>query len=198
VTGLPDARKALASYLTGFLIRFLARTGITPDTLTWLGFFVAISAVALIVTGHLFAAGFVVLIAGFFDILDGALARSTNRVTPFGGILDSTLDRLAEAVLLIGIMLVYAREQRVAEVLLVGAVLAVSFLVSYIRARAEAAGLECQEGIFTRTERVIVLSLGLLLSRFDYVLTIALGIIGLFSLITVVHRLFHVFRQTKN
>lgn len=198
MTRLPEDRKALADYLTRFIVRLLARTRITPDILTWLGFFVAVGAAALIVTGHLFAAGFVVLIAGFFDILDGALARSTNQVTPFGGILDSTLDRLAEAVLLLGILLVYAREQRVAEVLVVGIVLIGSFLVSYIRARAEAAGLECQEGIFTRTERVIVLSLGLLLSRFNYVLTVALGIIGVFSFITVVHRLFHVYRQTKN
>ncbi|MBA7706466.1 hypothetical protein ES703_115320 [subsurface metagenome] len=86
-------------------MRFLARTSITPSIITWFGFLLAVGAAALIIAGHLFAAGFVVLFAGFFDMLDGALARHTNRTTCFGAVLDSTLDRLSEAVLLIGILL---------------------------------------------------------------------------------------------
>jgi CDP-diacylglycerol--glycerol-3-phosphate 3-phosphatidyltransferase len=159
---------------------------------------VSVGAGVLIVTGHLFAAGFVVLAAGFFDILDGALARSTNRVTRFGAVLDSTLDRLAEAVILIGLLVVYAREPAVAEVALVSVTLIGSQLVSYVRARAEGLGLQCEVGIFTRAERVVVLVLGLLLSQFDYALIIALAIILVFSYVTVGQRLFHVWQQTKN
>jgi len=70
--------------------------------------------------------------------------------------------------------------------------------VSYVRARAEALGLECQVGLFTRPERVIVLALGLLLSQFDYALVVALTIIAVFSFITVGQRLRHVRRQTKS
>ena len=147
---LSEVRKTAAYYLTQPAVWLLAKTPVTPSAITWFGFLLAAGAAALIATGHLFAAGFVVLIAGFFDILDGALARSTNRTTRFGAILDSTLDRLAEAVLLLGILFLFAREQSVAEILLVGVALVGSLLVSYIRARAEALGLECKVGLFTR------------------------------------------------
>jgi len=163
--------------------------------LSWSGFILALGAAALVVTGHLFAAGFVVLVAGFFDILDGALARLLEKVTPFGAVLDATLDRLSEAVLLLAILAVYAIQQSLLGVLLVGAALIGSQLVSYIRARAEAQGLECRVGIFTRAERVVVLALGLLLSYFTPALAIALAIIVVFSLVTVVQRLVYVWRQ---
>ena len=175
----------------------MARTPVAPNAISWFGLLVAIGAAALVITEHLFAAGFVVLGAGFFDILDGALARSTNRTTRFGAILDSTLDRLAEAVLLLGILVLYAREQSVTGILVVGLALIGSLLVSYIRARAEALGLECQAGLFTRAERVVVLALGLLLSQIDYALVIALAIIVVFSFITVVQRLLYVWQQIK-
>ena len=138
-----------------------------------------------------------VLAAGFFDMLDGALARYTNKVTRFGAVLDSTLDRLSEAVLLLGILVLYAREQSVALILLVGAALIGSLLVSYIRERAEALGLECQVGFFTRPERVVVLALGLLLNQFFEALAIALAIVVVLSFFTVGHRLIHVWQQTK-
>jgi CDP-diacylglycerol--glycerol-3-phosphate 3-phosphatidyltransferase len=198
VSRLTELRKTLASYFTRSVVGPLAKTPLTPNTITWIGLLVTIGAGALIVTGHLFAAGFVVLAAGFFDILDGALARSTNRVTRFGAVLDSTLDRLAEAVILIGLLVVYAREPAVAEVALVSVTLIGSQLVSYVRARAEGIGIHCEVGIFTRAERVVVLALGLLLSQFDYALIIALVIIMVFSYVTVGQRLFHVWQQTKN
>ena len=99
--------------------------------------------------------------------------------------------------MLLGILVLYAREQSVVGILVVGLALLASPLVSYIRARAEALGLECQVGLFTRTERVIVLALGLLLSQIDYALITALAIIVVFSLITVTQRLLYVWRQTK-
>ncbi len=185
-------RDTVANYLTQPAVRLLARTSITPSTLTWFGFLLAVGAAALIIAGHLFAAGFVVLFAGFFDMLDGALARHTNRTTCFGAVLDSTLDRLSEAVLLIGILLYIANQSSVA-VLLVFLALLGSLLVSYIRARAEALGLECQVGLFTRAERVIVLALGLLLNQ----IVIALAIIVAFSFFTFGQRLIYVWQQTK-
>ena len=194
---LSEARKTVAHYLTQPVVRLLAKTCITPNAITWFGFLLAVGAAAFIITGHLFAAGFVVLLAGFFDILDGALARHTNRTTHFGAVLDSTLDRLAEGVLLLGILVLYAREQSVAGILLVSLALLGSLLVSYIRARAEALGVECQVGLFTRAERVIVLALGLLLNQFAYALVIALAIIAIFSFITAGQRLLYVWQQTK-
>jgi CDP-diacylglycerol--glycerol-3-phosphate 3-phosphatidyltransferase len=178
------------------VVRVLARTPLTPDVLTWFGFVLIIGAAALIITGHPFAAGFVVLVAGFFDILDGALARHTGRVTPFGGVLDSTLDRLSDAALLVAILVFF--ENTLWLVLLVFLALVASLLVSYIRARAEAVGLECQGGIFTRSERIIVLALGLLLSNLTNALVIALAIIAAFSFFTAGQRLFSVWRYQKS
>lgn len=149
-------------------------------------------------TGHLFAAGWVVLVAGLFDMLDGALARHTKQVTKFGAILDSTLDRLAEAVLLLSILFLYAREGATFGALLVGITLLGSLMVSYIRARAESLDIECLVGLFTRPERVIVLALGLLLNQIDYVLIIALAIIAVFSFFTAGQRLVYSLKQSKN
>ncbi len=193
MANLSAVRYTVANYLTQPAVRLLTRTSITPSTITWFGFSLAVGAGALIITGHLFAAGFLVLLAGFFDILDGALARYTNRTTRFGAVLDSILDRLAEAVLLLAILVLFARDQSVAQILLVSVALLGSLLVSYIRARAEALGVECQVGLFTRAERVIVLALGLWLNQ----VVIALAIIVVFSFITVGQRLVYVWQQTR-
>ena len=197
MTKIVEIRESLAYFLTRPIVRLLARTAVTPNILTWFGFLVTIGAGVLIVTGHLFAAGFVVLAAGLFDIMDGALARYTNQVTRFGGVLDSIIDRLAEAVLLVSLLVLYVEEQSLIGTLLIGIALPGSLLVSYIRARAEAAGLECKVGIFTRGERVIVLALGLLLNQVNYALIVALGVIALFSIFTAGQRLFHVWKQTR-
>ena len=201
---LPQIRKTLGYYLAEPVVRFLAIIPISPNALTWLGFFLIVGAAALIATGHLLAAAFTVLFASFFDILDGALARRTNRTTRFGGILDSTLDRLSDGVLLLGILVLFVltEEQSVLftmlarewAILLVFVALLGSLLVSYIRARAEAAGLECQVGLFTRAERVVVLVLGLFLNQ----IVIALAIIAAFSFITAGQRLVYVWQRAKD
>ena len=201
---LPRFRKTMGYRITEPVVQLLATMPISPNTLTWLGFLLTVGAAALVATGHLLAAGLLVLFAGFFDMLDGALARRTNRTTRFGGVLDSTLDRLSEAALLLGILVLFllAGEESTLftllaqkwSILLVGVALLVSPLVSYIRVRAEAMSLECQVGLFTRTERVIVLVLGLLINQ----IVIALAIIVAFSFVTVVQRLICVWQQTKN
>jgi len=201
---LPQVRKTIAYRITEPVVQLLATTPISPNAITWLGFLLTVGAAAFIATGHLIAAGLMVLFAGFFDILDGALARRTNRTTRFGSILDSTLDRLSEAALLLGILVLFllTEEQSVLftllaqewSILLISVALLSSLLVSYIRARAEAMGLECQVGLFTRAERVVVLALGLFLNQ----IVIALAIIVVFSFITAGQRLVYVWQQTKN
>ncbi len=195
-------RKTAAYYLTEPTVRLLAKTSITPSMITWMGLCLAAGAAALIIMGQLLAAGFLVLIAGYFDILDGALARRTDQTSRFGAILDSTVDRLSEAVVLLGILALFlftedqslfALLSRNWSILLIGLALLSSPLVSYIRARAEALRIECQVGIFTRAERVIVLALGLLINQ----VTIALAIITALSLVTAGQRLLYVRKQAK-
>ena len=177
------------------MVGVLARTPLTPDVISWFGFALILGEAALIITGHPFAAGFVVLAAGYFYILDGALARHTGRVTPFGGVLDSTLDRLSDAALLVAILVFF--ENTLWMVLLVFLAFISSLLVSYIRARALNAGLEPGRGIFTRSERIIVLALGLLLSSLTNALVIALAVITAFSFFTAGQRLFYAWRSQK-
>lgn len=201
MTRWSQSRKTVADYFTRPVVQLLAKTPIAPNTISWLGFLIAVGAASLIITGHLFAAGFVVLLAGFFDILDGALARSTNRNTRFGAILDSSLDRLGEAVVLLAILVFYllkANERPIIVALLVSLTIIGSLMVSYVRARAEALDLKGEAGLFSRAERVVVLALGLLLSQIGYALITALAIIMVFSFITVSQRLLYVWRQTKN
>jgi CDP-diacylglycerol--glycerol-3-phosphate 3-phosphatidyltransferase len=195
---LTEVRKS-AYHITEPLVPFLTRRHITPTTLTWIGFAISLGAAALIATGHLFPAGFVVLASGFFDMLDGALARHNNQVTRFGAVLDSTLDRVSEAVLLLAVLIFYlsSGSQATVGILVTGLALIGSPLVSYVRAKAETIGLECKIGLFTRSERVIVLTIGLLASYFSYALVTALAIIALFSFITAGQRLYYVLKQTK-
>lgn len=195
---LDRARSILAQRFTSPVVQMLARTSVIPSALTWLGFVISLGAMALIISRHLFAAGFVVLAGSLFDMLDGALARKTGRVTKFGAILDSVLDRFSEAAILLGILVFYTGEQHSAGILLVATTLFISQMVSYTRSRAEAQGLEGRKGLFTRPERVAALVLGLLLSRYSYALFTAVAIIGVFSLITVVERLVRAWRQAKS
>jgi CDP-diacylglycerol--glycerol-3-phosphate 3-phosphatidyltransferase len=195
--GLQASRKVLARHFTLPVVKLLAKTPVTPNALTVCSLVITVGAALLVGTEHFVAAGLVLLFAALFDIFDGALARATNRVTTFGAALDSTLDRLAEAAIMIGLLVVYARAQALPEIVLAGVALVSSFMVSYVRARAEGLGVECQVGIFTRSERIALLVLGLLFAQFDYVLVAALSIITFFSVITVGQRLYEVWKRTK-
>ena len=198
MTALQGIRRSLGKYFADPIVRLLEKTHVSPNTITWLGFLITIVAAVLIALGHPFAAGFVVLFAGLFDMLDGALARLTNRVTRFGGVLDSTLDRASEAVVFIGIAVLYANNQSIRGVAVSGIALMTSQLVSYIRARAEAININCEVGVFTRPERVVILSIGLLLSKLNFALLIALAIITILSFITIIQRIYLVWQKTKS
>jgi CDP-diacylglycerol--glycerol-3-phosphate 3-phosphatidyltransferase len=198
MTKLDSCRKVIAEHVTKPIVNVLSKTPLTPDIITWMGFVITIIAGALIVTEHFLAAGIVVLVAGLFDMLDGALARATGKTTRFGAILDSTLDRLSEAILLVTLLAVFVKYGQVTESILAAVALVGSLVVSYIRARMEGLGIECKAGLFTRPERVIILALGLMLSQFDNALLITLAVITFFSWITVIERMVYAWRQTRS
>lgn len=185
---LAELRANLALRITNPVIGILGKSGIKPDALTFTGLAVNIGAAYVIATGHFPLGGILILVAGLFDLLDGALARFAKKTTKFGAILDSTVDRISEAAIFCGLLVWYMPGR--SEILLIFAVLIGSFLVSYIRARAEGLGLECKGGLFTRAERVIVLAVGLLVNQ----VVIALWILVVFVYITVVQRLVYLRR----
>ena len=198
MTNLEGARRTLGKYFTEPLVTVLEKTHITPNALTVIGMLITFVAAALVALKHPFAAGWVVLFAGLFDLLDGALARRTNKVTKFGGVLDSTLDRISEAAVLIGIAVFYANRHSTPGVAVTGITLIASQLPSYIRAKAEILNINGEIGLFTRPERVVILVLGLLLSSFKNVLLIALIIIAVLSFFTAGQRLLQVWKKTKS
>ena len=190
---LNRARRALAQPVSDLAGRILARTPLTPNLLTLIGFLLAVVVACVLATGHLFLGGFLVLLSGVFDILDGALARATGHITRFGGLLDSTLDRFSEAVIFLGLLAFYVERGSYQESLLVCAALIGSIMTSYVRARAEGLGLKCEVGIFTRPERVILLAIGLIANQ----MLVILWIMAVLSNLVAVQRVIHVWRQTR-
>ncbi len=168
---------------------------ITPNAVTVLGLLVTTAAAYLASQDLLFFAGIVLLLASVMDMLDGALARLTNRAGPFGAALDSVADRLGEALLLVGLVVFYLDRDDKAGVLLVFAVLVSSFIVSYVRARGEGLGVTMKEsGLVTRVERVLIMVLGLLTGWVMPVLVVLL----VASVVTASQRLRHIWRQTRH
>jgi CDP-diacylglycerol---glycerol-3-phosphate 3-phosphatidyltransferase len=193
---LTDVRRNLAARMTTPLVGVMSRAGITPNALTLLNLALNVVAACVIARGQFLPGGILVLVSGLFDLLDGAVARFTGRSTKFGAVLDSTVDRITEAAVLFGLLVWYTREPTHGhrpEILLLFAVLIGSFLVSYVKARAEGVDWQCGVGLFTRAERVIVLAIGLIVNR----VFIALCVLGVFAFITVLQRLAHLQKQAR-
>ena len=197
-------REALSRYLETPASRSLASLGVSAGLLTALGFLVTVCAACLAGMGLLLAAGLVFLAGGAMDLLDGALARATGRVTTSGALLDSVADRLGEGALFVGIGVNTVLADRetgglVAMVVVLLLALLFSQMVSYIRARAEGLGVPCKVGVATRPERVALLSLGLVLQAvgLDPALLVTVGVVALLSLLTTAQRFLHVRRQLR-
>ncbi len=175
------------------LVRGLTAMRVRPDTLTMLGWTLAVGAAVLFALGHIRFAGAVMLVAGLFDALDGAVARESNRISRFGAFLDSTVDRFSESAVFAGILFYYASETRPFEVLLAAAAMTFSLLTSYTRARAEGLDVDCEVGILERAGRVVILSL----SAISGFLTVGMILVAVGALITTLQRIFHVRRETN-
>ena len=176
------------------LISALRWLRVTPNQITVAGTVLNVAAAALVIADHLIYAGIVFLVAGCFDMLDGALARLAQKVTPFGAFLDSTLDRVSEGVMFAAIAYLLAVEGRSIDVGLVVLALLGSILVSYTRARAESLDVECKVGLMSRPERIILIAIGLFFDVLPYVIYIMLAL----TAFTVVQRVVHTYRQLNN
>ena len=180
--------------------RLLGAMGLSPNAVTLLGFGVAAGAAVLVGAGFLLAGGIVFLAGSVLDLMDGAMARQSGRVTRFGGLLDSVMDRLGEAALFLGIA-VYGVRAGLGEgrllFLIVALLLALtaSQTVSYLRARGEAAGIETKTGVMTRPERVVLLALGLILGL--RALEVILVIVAAVSALTLLQRLYRIKREVR-
>lgn len=181
------------------IARVVARTGITPNGVTLLGFAGNGLAALLAARGQFIAAGLVMLVASSLDLIDGALARAMGRATPFGAVFDAVLDRYSEAVVLLGLVIYATDREAYREVALLFAALTGSVLVSLIRALAETRGLSLREGLFTRAERVLLIASALVLAHWtEMALPIALGVLAVLTQVTAFQRLYAVWVKLRD
>jgi CDP-diacylglycerol--glycerol-3-phosphate 3-phosphatidyltransferase len=189
------------------VMRPLARTGVTPNMLTLIGLLLTTFTAGVIAFNHLRIGGTLVLVAGIFDMFDGAMARVTQKSSRFGAFFDSTLDRYAEGILLLGII-IYAQLHlpaqpitgniTIADVVIWLTYIAAlsSLMISYARARAEGLGLECKIGLLARPERVILLAAGLLIGGQPGLIWTML-VMAVLTTITAIQRIIHIRRITR-
>jgi CDP-diacylglycerol--glycerol-3-phosphate 3-phosphatidyltransferase len=193
--GREQIRGVVRSYFEEPGARLFKAAGFTPNAITLLGFGVCVASAYLVASGWLILGGAVFLAGGLLDLFDGALARMTGSASPFGALLDSVFDRLGEAALFVGLG-VYALRADVSEnyraYFLVALLLALIFSqgVSYLRARGEGLGVFTRAGLMTRTERVALLGLGLLLGWIPWLLMGILVAIAAVSCFTLFQRMF--------
>jgi len=191
-------RPTVGKFLSENPARLMASARISPNALTLTGFGFGILTAWLLATGHLFIGAFLVLFAAWFDMLDGALARVSGRITRFGGVLDSTVDRLSEAAVFLGLIIFFTGRGDTLETALSYAAIIGSLMVSYTRARAEGAGFKGEAGVFARPERIVLLTLGLFLSEVSLnALVVVLWILAVGSNLTALQRVMYAWRQAK-
>jgi len=199
---LPDWIKNGYLRLVDPVANWMVRKGVHPNTITVFGTLCTAAGGVIYATGHIRTGGWFLGLTALFDVLDGTVARRSNRSSTFGAFLDSTLDRIADGFVLGGIAVFYATSPTnssttmmiIALFGLVGAL-----LTSYTRARAEALGLDAKVGLLQRPERVVLLSapqafFGLV---FDgWVLALIITILSVTAWITVFQRVGYVYSAT--
>ncbi len=174
---------------------FLARSKLSPNWFTIIGLILNMIVAAVIGSGSLLISGILLIGAGLFDMVDGAVARASNQITRFGGFLDSTLDRYSEAIIYFGLLIYFQRFHPGSNAIpFVYATAIGSLMVSYARARAEAAGVHAEVGLFARPERVILLAVFLVFNRPVW----AIWILAVLTNVTAIQRIVHVWRVTRN
>jgi len=170
--------------------RILAKTKITPDQVTVIGLLANCVVAYFIAQGNLsyLAMGILIWVAGFFDALDGSVARHTGRVTKFGSFFDSVLDRYSDSVIYLGILAYFLKSANAGYVMLLAVAMIGSLAVSYVRAKAESLDLECEVGLMPRTARIVLLGAAFCIGQVFW----GLLIIALLSHLTVLQRILHV------
>ena len=199
---LPDWLKNGYLGLIDPVADWLVRRGVHPNTITAVGTLCTLAGGIIYGTGHIRTGGFFLSATALFDVLDGTVARRSNKSSTFGAFLDSTLDRLADGALLGGLAVFYALNpvhRTVPMLVMCLAGLIGAYLTSYIRARAEALGVDAKVGLVQRPERFVLLSapqalFGLALN--GLVLGVIIVFLTVTAWITVVQRMRFVYQQT--
>lgn len=170
---------------------WFASVGITPNMATLMGLVLNGIVAVIIAFGYPVLGGVLLLFASAFDMVDGAIARSTNAVSTFGGFFDSTIDRYSEIVVYIGLLvwLNQTGDDHLGSVLTLVAATG-ALMISYARARAEAIGYKASVGLVARPERVVLLAICLIINQPLW----ALWVLAVLTHVTAAWRIIHVYR----
>ena len=162
-----SARAAIARWFEEPISAALVAIGFNANTATIAGFLLAVVAAGFAAVGEFLIAGLISISAALFDMIDGAIARRTGKVSDKGALLDSTFDRLSEAALLLGLLIYYSSTNTFRQDAIILAFVAFvgSIMVSYIRARAEGLGYKGTSGFLTRPERVVIMTVALIIGQ---------------------------------
>ena len=184
--GREQFRAAVLRYIEVPGAKFFRAIKLTPNAITILGFLITVVSAYFVGVGWLVAGGIVFLFAGGLDLMDGALARLTDTVSPFGALLDSVFDRLSEAALFVGIAVHAMRDgisddRKIFFITVLLLALIFSQVVSYLRARGEGLGVFTRGGVMTRSERVVLLGVGLIVGQIEWFL-LAIAVVSCFTL----------------
>jgi CDP-diacylglycerol---glycerol-3-phosphate 3-phosphatidyltransferase len=154
-------------------VRFIISVGFTPNTVTITGFLLNLGVAVIFIFGgeqgnrgdlsYVGWAGFLILFAGLFDMLDGQVARIGKMSSSYGALFDSVVDRYSELLMFLGICYYLIAHHYFLSSLLAFIAMIGSMMVSYTRARAEGLGVECKGGLMQRPERVVLIGLSSML-----------------------------------
>jgi CDP-diacylglycerol--glycerol-3-phosphate 3-phosphatidyltransferase len=175
------------------LAQALVRRNIPPTLLTLTGLGINAAAAFLYFGGFIPIAGITILFAGFFDMLDGAVARASGKASRFGGFIDSVVDRYSDFLIFGGVLAYFAREGNLLMTLISAITLCGAFLVSYVRARAELVIPKCAVGLMERPERIIVLAAGSIFG----LLNAAMWFLCIATHLTALHRILFTRRTVR-
>ncbi len=185
--------KAEVDRIADPVARALLGARIRPNQLTVLGLCCSAASAAAFAVDRQRWGGVLLTVAGACDILDGALARASGQVSPFGAFLDSVLDRYSDLLVLAGLLFLFVRLGRAVDVVATLAALVGTVMVSYTRARAESIGVECKVGLMERGERLLILIAGALAD----LLVPAVWVVAAGANATALHRILHTWRATR-
>jgi len=173
--------------------RTVARSGLTPNMLSFLGLAGNALAAWLITRDALVWAGVTFLFFSALDMVDGAVARATGKASPFGAVFDAVLDRAGEALVLTACGWYFAERGEQIQATVTYLALFGSVAVSYMRARAETVGIQMREGLFRRQERVVLLGAGMLLNG----LTVVIAVLAVLANLTALQRFAALSRELR-
>jgi CDP-diacylglycerol--glycerol-3-phosphate 3-phosphatidyltransferase len=150
-----------ADAITAPIGRFLGRRGVSADVLTATGLLFALACGWAIAEDYFWWAIALLIVTGFHDLLDGAVAKASKRASQRGSFFDSVVDRVSDAALLAGVAFWIERHHPGELVLLPFGLVTTFFMISYQRSKAESLGIAAKGGLMERAERLVLLGVAL-------------------------------------